>query len=103
MERQKIGKLMASNFRILCNRKNGNLHIKLVGDFDGSSAFELINTLKSHYDKVEKIVINTCGLSSIHPFGLGVFQKNCSINKLSRGLTFTGKYGNTIAPPSRSL
>jgi len=31
-------------------------------------------------------------------FGLGVFQKNCPTNKLSSGLTFTGKYGSTLAP-----
>jgi len=69
-----------------------------MGDFDGSSAFELINIIKEHYGKVGKVVINTDGLSSTHPFGLGVFQKNCLINKLSRGLLFTGKYGNSLAP-----
>ncbi len=89
---------MASNFRIFTHRNNSSLQLKLVGDFDGSSAFELINVLKEHDGKVGKVVINTCGLSSIHPFGLGVFQKNCSINKLSRGLTFTGKYEDTLAP-----
>lgn len=89
---------MASNFRIVIRRCNGNCQFKLRGDFDGSSAFELINTLKSHYRRGERIVVNTEGLSDIHPFGLGVFQKNCSINKLSGHLTFIGKYGNTIAP-----
>ncbi len=89
---------MASNFRISFHRNNDDLHLNLKGDFDGSSAFELINTLKAHYGRVRKIVIHTSGLSSIHPFGLGVFQKNCKINKLCRGLTFSGKHGNTIAP-----
>ena len=89
---------MALNFKIVIQRNNGSLRLKLTGDFDGSSAFELINILKEHNGKVGKIVINTDGLSSIHPFGQGVFQKNCSISKLSRGLTFTGKYGNTITP-----
>lgn len=88
---------MASNFRIFINRNNDNLHLKLKGDLDGSSAFELVNTFKSHYGRAQKIVIHTCGLSSIHPFGLGLFQKNFIINKLSNGLKFTGKYGDTIA------
>lgn len=89
---------MASNFRIFIHRSNGNLQVKLTGDFDGSSAFELINVLKEHSGKAGKIVINTGGLASIHPFGLGVFQNNYSIKKLSRALTFTGKYGSFIAP-----
>jgi len=89
---------MASNFKIFIRKNNDHLHFRLVGEFDGSSAFELINTLKAHYSETGNVVINTCGLSSIHPFGLVVFQKNCPINHLSCGLTFTGKYGNTIAP-----
>ena len=89
---------MALNFKIAMQRNNGSLQLKLMGDFDGSSAFELINVLKEHHGKVAKVVINTNGLASIHPFGQGVFQKNCSINKLSRGLTFTGKFGGTITP-----
>ena len=89
---------MALNFKIFIQRNNGSLRLKLIGDFDGSSAFELINVLKEHHGKVGKVVINTDGLAAIHPFGRGVFQKNCSINKLSRGLTFTGKYGDTITP-----
>jgi hypothetical protein len=38
---------MASNFRIYCHQNKDNLHLKLMGDFDGSSAYELINTLKN--------------------------------------------------------
>ena len=90
---------MASNFKILINRNDDNFHFRLVGDFDGSSAFELINALKAYYDKAGNVVINTCGLSMIHPFGCVVFQKNCPINNQSYGLTFTGKYGDTLAPP----
>ncbi len=83
---------MSSNFRIIYYQNSDDLHLKLVGDFDGSSALELVNALKEHHGKVEKIVINTCDLASIHPFGLSVFRNNCSVNKLSCPLTFTGKY-----------
>jgi anti-anti-sigma regulatory factor len=89
---------MASNFRIFIHRNNDKLHLRLVGEFDGTSAFELINTLNANNGKVGKIIIDTCRLTSINPFGLGVFQKNCPIYNLSSGLTFTGKYGNTLAP-----
>ena len=37
---------MASNFQIYRHRTRDSLHLKLEGDFDGSSAHELINALK---------------------------------------------------------
>lgn len=88
---------MASNFKISLNRNNNSLHLNLMGDFDGSSAFELINTLKEHNGNCAKIFINTGGLSSLHPFGLDVFQKNCTINKSCRDLIFIGEYATEIA------
>lgn len=89
---------MALNFRIFIHKSSAGLKLKLMGDFDGSSAFELVNVLKDHCGKVGQVVINTGGLSSIHPFGLGVFQKQCVVNKISGGVKFTGKYGDTISP-----
>lgn len=91
---------MASNFRILTHQNNGDLHLKLRGDFDGSSAFELINTLKLHNGKVEKIVIHTGALANIYPFGVNVFQRNCTfIRKPSSALCFTGKHANILVHP----
>jgi hypothetical protein len=89
---------MASNFRIYCHQNSDNLHLKLLGDFDGTSAYELIRTLERYHENGGKVFIHTCALSSVHPFALEVFQKNCSIKKLSHVLTFTGEYGATIAP-----
>lgn len=88
---------MASNFKIYCHLNSENLHLKLMGDFDGSSAHELINTLAKYNGNTRRIFIHTCALSSVHPFGLNVFQKSNSIKKLSNNLTFTGEYGETIA------
>ncbi len=39
---------MASNFRIFLHETRDSLHLKLDGDFDGSSAHELLNTLKKY-------------------------------------------------------
>ncbi|MEJ2657548.1 MAG: hypothetical protein P8012_10170 [Desulfobacterales bacterium] len=89
---------MASNFKIYCQRNSGSLHLKLMGDFDGSSAYELIHTLQKYNGNGGKVFIHTRALSSVHPFGLEVFQKSCSIKKLSQSLTFTGEYGARIAP-----
>ena len=88
---------MASNFRILFHRNSDNLHLKLMGDFDGSSAHQLINILKEQNGNVSKIFIHTCNLSSMDPFGLEVFQKSSSVNKLSDRLTFTGEYSDKMA------
>ena len=38
---------MAANFRIFLHETRDSLHLKLDGDFDGSSAHELFNTLKN--------------------------------------------------------
>ena len=94
---------MATNFRIYCHKNRDNLHLKLRGDFDGSSAYELINTLKKYRGIAGRVFIHTCFLSSVHSFGLDVFQKNCTIKKLSRILTFTGEYGNRMAPHGSNL
>jgi hypothetical protein len=94
---------MASNFRIYCHQNKDNLHLKLMGDFDGSSAYELINTLKKYRGIARRVFIHTCFLSSVYSFGLDVFQKSCTIKKLSRILTFTGEYGNKLAPHGSNL
>ena len=94
---------MSSNFKIFYHFNSDNLHLKLAGDFDGSSALELVNALKENQSKFEKIVINTCELASIHPFGLSVFRNNFSVDKVSCPLTFTGKFGNRIAIEERNL
>jgi len=39
---------MASNFRIFLQQNSDNLHVKLSGDFDGSSAHQLINMIKNY-------------------------------------------------------
>ena len=95
---------MASTFRILFNRNREKLNLELMGEFDGSSAYQLINTLKDNYGKNGGITVRTCGLSSIHPFGLVVFHKKWAVlTKKFRDITFTGKHGDTIAPPSSNL
>lgn len=89
---------MASNFRISLHQNSDTLHVRLSGDFDGSSAHELIHTIKNHNGKPANIFIHTSRLLSVYPFGLDVFKKNCAIDNLTDSLTFTGKHGNKLAP-----
>lgn len=58
---------MASNFRISTHRSSESLHLKLVGDFDGSSAFELINVLKKNWNGAYRVFIHTDSLKDINP------------------------------------
>lgn len=90
---------MASNFRILFHRNSDNLHLKLTGDFDGSSAWELINVLKEKCHSASKVIIHTSALRSIHPFGLDTFQQNFGATKgLSIHIFFTGEYACQMSP-----
>ena len=88
---------MASNFRIFHHRNSDHLHISLVGDFDGSSAHELVNALNQLRRKAKKIVIHTSRLTSLHPFGVSVFQKKCGLLSLVHMLTFTGTYSRQMS------
>ena len=69
---------MANNFKILRHRTDGNLHLDLAGDFDGSSAFELLNTLETNLHSNDCVSINTSSLNKIHPFGRQVFNQHFS-------------------------
>ena len=69
---------MASSFRIVMHETSENLYLRLIGDFDGSSAFELLEVLKDRADAVQKVFIHTSGLGEVHPFGQGVFEKRAS-------------------------
>lgn len=82
---------MASNFIIHHIVKNGDLYIELRGDFDGSSAMQLLNELVNRRAGMEKIFINTDGLKDIHHFGKSVFANHFSLHHVrSAGIVFTG-------------
>jgi hypothetical protein len=88
---------MASNFQIYSFKTRDSLHLKLAGDFDGSSAYELINALAEHGQGFYEIFIDTNELKTIYPFGRDVFQKNLrSSRKIFRNLIFLGKNGREI-------
>ena len=88
---------MASNFQIYAFKTRDSLHLKLAGDFDGSSAHELLNALTEYGNGFHEILIDTNDLKTIHPFGRDVFQKNLrSTSKLFKNIVFIGKNGHEI-------
>jgi len=90
---------MASNFRISIRRKSRDLYLKLTGDFDGSSAFELLQLLKNNGHRISRAIIDTSCLRQIHPFGQSVFHKNLHmLNDTSILIVLTGDNAAQIAP-----
>ena len=82
---------MAANFEIAVGRKNDVYVLKLEGDFDATSAYELIYAIKKLPAETAKIAIDTNGLKNIYPFGIDVFQRFMqSINGRSAKIEFTG-------------
>lgn len=65
---------MANNFRISVHRSSENLHLKLMGNFDGTSAHELLNLLKRYGNRTSRVSIYTISLRNIDRFGVNVFH-----------------------------
>jgi hypothetical protein len=90
---------MASNFRIIHHRDNDCLHLKLTGDMDGNSAYEIINLLDDTSGVIKEVVIETSSLGTIFPFGRNVFSKNFhKIRNRYADILFTGDKSNLINP-----
>jgi anti-anti-sigma regulatory factor len=90
---------MASNFRVFTARNCDTLHLKLMGDFDDTSASQVLDVLKRNCFGAHRVIIHTNSLTHIHPFGTRVFQHNLSeIDRRSLQLCFTGDHAAAIAP-----
>ena len=86
---------MSLNFQIYSFKNRENLHLELAGDFDGSSAFELINEILEHGKSFYEIFIDTHNLKIIHPYGKEVFQMRLrAIKKQFNNITFIGRNGH---------
>ena len=95
---------MALNFRMSVQQKCRSLNLRLVGDFDGMSACELLNVLAERSIGTGKAVIDTKGLHRVYPFGVDTFHKNLYVLKgASNSLVFTGEKATAIAPEQKSF
>ena len=90
---------MATNFRTIVRRKRDTLHLELKGEFDGSSALQLIQALLKNCGSASRVLIHTDGLSEVHPFGTAVFERHLpGKGKLKSPIIFTGEHAREIAP-----
>ena len=90
---------MSTNFQVIFEKSNGNLHVSPSGDFDGNSAWELVNLLHEQYNGTGQVFIDTKNLCEICPFGCTTFQ--CRLNQTRipmDQLFFSGTKGYSIAP-----
>ncbi|MDY6881595.1 MAG: hypothetical protein V2J25_05335 [Desulfatiglans sp.] len=89
---------MAKNFKMIVHRNSESVHFRLIGDFDGSSACELLSAIQRH-EKAAKVFIHTNCLKSVDPFGQNVFQNNLECKKDPRSLViFTGDNASQLDP-----
>ena len=95
---------MASNFGIAVGRNIDGFGLQLAGDFDGTSAYELIYAIKKLPDNILRISIHTNGLKNISPFGLDVFHRNMSpLDGQFRKIVFTGNRASQLSQGNSSL
>jgi len=95
---------MTTNFKICTHRNEETLHLKLMGDFDGTSAHELRNVLNRCGNYTSRVFIHTSCLRVIYPFGLRAFHDNLHFLKgKSIELVFTGEHASWLAPEKSSL
>ena len=90
---------MAHNFKISIDRTIDNLYIRLTGDFDGNSAFELLNTLWDNLNSSKCILVDTKSLKEVYPFGREVFYYNfLRIKDQQMCIRFVGPEALNVAP-----
>jgi hypothetical protein len=88
------------NFKIFQLKSKNSVHLTLDGDFDGTSAHELINILKSYGPDIDQVFINTNGIRTVHPFGQVVLYRNLpDLSGLRRSLVFIGNHRRRLSRP----
>jgi anti-anti-sigma regulatory factor len=90
---------MACNFNISVTKSGNHVCLKLNGDFDGSSACELVNLLnEGELVESSKVMVDTNELKHVYPFGLNVLHHRLYELKSRRiPLIFTGKMSGRFA------
>jgi anti-anti-sigma factor len=88
---------MTSNFGISVSRSNKNLLLKLSGDFDSSSAMQLLSLMKNCINETEKIIIDTDSIGYMEPFGFSIFRYNLgSLARHRMKFVFTGEKASSL-------
>ncbi len=86
---------MSTGFSISVTPQNKYLYIQLLGVFDGSSAKQLLYTLRQYIDQFSIIIVDTDHISRTDAFGLNVFRYNLeAMQTTARRFSFIEFTGN---------
>ncbi|MEW6443344.1 MAG: hypothetical protein AB1640_20600 [bacterium] len=90
---------MASWFDIAVRRIGEELNLSLRGEFDGSSASRLIDTLKQNGNGVAVAKVEANELCWVDPAAVDIFQNDLlSLGDICHRLVFYGKHAPELAP-----
>jgi hypothetical protein len=65
---------MSANFRIKSVKIDSSLLLHLSGDFDGTSAWELVDAIMAQYGGSGEVVIHIENLRKAYPFGVCLLE-----------------------------
>ena len=66
---------MSRSFKIETHYNRDAVHLRLAGDFDGSSACELLITLNALVRAAKRVIVDTASLNTVNDFGKGIFER----------------------------
>lgn len=90
---------MAANFVICMDRDEHTLNLKLTGDFDRTSANELLEVLRGNREGVTMAMIETSGLEHLDPKGQNMFKREIhTLKDFCYRIVFTGRNASELAP-----
>jgi len=92
------GHAMAGTFQIQRHRNSENLHLRLMGVFDGDAALLLAETVNENRPEVGKIFVHTAGLEQVLDSGAELFGSYLStLERPGAEIIFTGEKGGAMA------
>ena len=73
------------------------MHLRLIGGFDGSSAYQLVDKLKEYCIQFDRVIIDTNALREIHTFGLNILSYHLlKLKGTLTNITFVGAYADRM-------
>ena len=95
---------MTTSSKILSHRNEDSLHLKLIGDFDITSASEILRVLKKNSRGTSNVFIHTSCLKGIQPNARVALHNYLKLlNGHSFRFVFTGQYSGRLAPKGTDL
>ena len=90
---------MKPGFYIHRRHSAGNLHITVLGEFNGMCAWELLKTIRRDGIHAGRVFVDTTRLEKIAVEGVSLFKSHMVEKRIPRDwLYFKGKKGFQIAP-----